>query len=60
MRNRKVGFVLLAFGLVALLRIPGNPRLETLHGADIVALIGTGMCLGGGLVSLLLLIRHRQ
>jgi hypothetical protein len=62
MRNRKVGLTLLAFGLLSLFRIfiSNNPRLDTLHDADIVFLIGTGFFLGGGVVTLLLLIRHRQ
>ena len=53
MRNRRVALVLLAFGLVSFLRILGNPRLQALHGSDIVQLVASGMCFGGALVALL-------
>jgi hypothetical protein len=62
MRNLKVGLSLLSVGLFSLFRILiiNNPRLDTLHDADFVFLIGTGFFLGGGVVTLLLLIRQRE
>jgi len=48
-----VGMFLLMFGLLGLLRMMGNPRLEGLHGSDIVSLIATGMCFGAALAVLL-------
>jgi hypothetical protein len=36
------------FGILALLRIMGNPRLATLHGSDVVQLIASGVLFGTG------------
>ena len=55
----QIFFVLLAFGVVSLLRTLGRPSLATVRAVDIVQLIGTGMCLGGALVALVVgLSRH--
>ena len=51
-RAFRIFFVLLAFGLVSLLRMLGRPGLANVRTVDIVQLIGTGMCLGGALVAL--------
>lgn len=53
MRNRAVGFILLFFGSVSLYRISHTPRLDALHGSDIVQLLGSGACLGVAMVALL-------
>lgn len=50
----RIFFVLLAFGVVSLLRTIGRPSLANVRAVDIVQLIGTGMCLGGALVALVL------
>jgi len=47
-----VGMFLLMFGLLGLLRMIDNPRLEGLHGSDILSLIATGLCLGAALAVL--------
>ena len=48
----RIFFVLLAFGVLSLLRTLGRPSLANMRTVDIVQLIGTGMCLGGALVAL--------
>jgi hypothetical protein len=48
----RIFFVLLAFGLKNSLRMLGRPGLENVRTVDIVQLIGTGMCLGGALVAM--------
>lgn len=50
----RIFFVLLAFGVLSLLRTLGRPSLANVRAVDIVQLIGTGMCLGGALVALAL------
>ena len=50
----RIFFVLLAFGVLSLLRTIGRPSLANVRAVDIVQLIGTGMCLGGALVALVL------
>jgi len=47
------GVFLLMFGALALLRMIGNPRVQTLHGSDVLGLIASGLCFGAGLVLLL-------
>jgi len=41
------------FGTFALFGMLGNPRVGTLHGSDMVGLIGSGLCFGFGLALLL-------
>ena len=53
-RLLRVFFVLLVFGLISLMRMLGRPSLATVRAVDIVQLIGTGMCLGGALVALVM------
>ena len=47
----------LADGLMFLFRYLGQPRIQMLHGADIVGLTGCGACLGVGIVGLIGLLR---
>ena len=56
MRRRRViaGVFLLTFGALALLRMMGNPRVQALHGSDVLGLIGSGLCFGAGFALLLL------
>jgi hypothetical protein len=39
--------MLLMLGLAPLFNSLDNPRVQTLHGADIVRLIAAGFCFGG-------------
>ena len=48
----QICFVLLAFGVLSLLRTLGRPSLANVRAVDIVQLIGTGMCLGGAIIAL--------
>ena len=48
----RIFFVLLAFGVLSLLRTLGRPSLANVRSVDIVQLIGTGMCLGGAIIAL--------
>ena len=41
------------FGAFALLRMIGNPRVQALHGSDVLGLIASGLCFGVGLALLL-------
>jgi hypothetical protein len=41
------------FGALALLRMIGNPRVQDLHGSDVLGLLASGLCFGAGLVLLL-------
>jgi hypothetical protein len=55
-------FVMLTiFGLGSLVRMVGKPSFEAIRAVDAVQLIGTGMCLGGAVFALVLLLRsHRS
>jgi hypothetical protein len=48
----RVFVVLFAFRVANFLRMFGKPALTTIRPVDVVQLIGTGMCLGGAVVSL--------
>jgi hypothetical protein len=50
MGKRRVILVLflLLFGLMPLLNSLSNPRLQGLHGADVLQLIAMGLCFGFG------------
>jgi len=52
-RSRIVGVLVLLMGIMALFSSLGKPRIEALHGTDVLGLIGSGMCFGVGLVGLL-------
>jgi hypothetical protein len=55
MRKRKViaGVFLLMFGLLGVFRMLSNPRVQALHGSDVLALMAPGLCFGVGLPLLL-------
>ncbi len=61
MRRRRIiaGVFLLMFGAFALLRMIGNPRVQTLHGSDVLGLIASGLCFGAGVALLLSKIMFR-
>jgi hypothetical protein len=44
-RRTRVGVFVLMFGLFPLLNAIGNPRVQTLHGSDVVAIIDRGIVL---------------
>ncbi len=48
-----VGLFIFMFGLFPLLNAIDNPRVQTLHGSDVVGLIASGLCFGFGLGLLL-------
>ncbi len=59
-RSRFAGLAVLLMGLTFLFRYLGQPRIQTLHGADILGLTGCGACLGVGIVGLIGLLRLRE
>jgi hypothetical protein len=59
-RSRITGLLLALMGTMALLSRMGQPRLAALHGSDVVALIGSGMCFGVAVVALLGRLRIRN
>jgi len=56
MNNRRVfprvSIVLALFGVMSLLAMLSSPAYENMRGVDVVRLIGTGMCFGAAIVSL--------
>ena len=50
-------WVTLLFGLMSLFNIVGKPRFATFHGADVLQLIGIGMCFGVALATLVVFFR---
>jgi hypothetical protein len=52
-RSRVRGLILSLLGLLVLLNSLGKPRVEALHGADILGLIASGMCCGVAFVGLM-------
>ncbi len=48
-----VGLFMLMLGVAPLLNVLGNPRVQALHGTDILGLIASGLCFGFGLGLLL-------
>lgn len=52
-RSRFAGLAVLLMGLLSLFRSLGQPRIQMLHGADILGLTGCGACLGVGIVGLI-------
>lgn len=51
-RSRFTGLILFLMGLMFLFWYLTQPRVQMLHGADIVGLTGCGACLGVGLAGL--------
>ena len=46
------GFFIFLFGLPPLMNSLSNPRLATLHGADVIRLVAVGWCFGIGVTLL--------
>ena len=60
-RYVRVAVVLLCFAAMNGLRMLGRPGLEHVRPVDIVGVLGTGMCLGAGLMAVgVALSRSRQ
>jgi hypothetical protein len=51
--SRFTGLVLVLVGAMVLLNNLGKPRLEGLHGADVLGLVASGICFGIGFVGLM-------
>lgn len=51
--SRIKGLLLFLLGFMALLSSLSKPRIEALHGTDILGLIGCGFCFGVGFAGLL-------
>lgn len=49
MKHGRVG-ILFLLGILGILRVLSNPRIELIHGSDVVQIIGVGMCFGAALV----------
>jgi len=58
-RIRIVGVFMLMLGVPPLLNALGNPRVQALHGADVLGLIASGLVIGFGLGLLLSKIMFR-
>jgi hypothetical protein len=52
-RSRITGLLVALLGVMTLLASLSKPRMEALHGSDVVGLIGSGMCFGVAVVGLL-------
>jgi len=48
-----LGLFMLLFGVPPLLNAIGNPRVQALHGPDVLGLVASGLCFGLGLGLLL-------
>lgn len=58
--SRLTGLILALVGLMVLLANLGKPRIEALHGSDVVGLVASGMCFGVALVGLTGRLRIRR
>lgn len=51
MKHGRIGILFLfLFGISGVLRVMSNPRIELIHGSDIVSIMAVGMCFGAALV----------
>jgi hypothetical protein len=51
--SRLTGLALTVFGAMVLLNNLGKPRVEALHGTDVLGLVASGLLLGIGFVGLM-------
>jgi hypothetical protein len=51
--SRFTGLVLALLGLMVLFNNLGKPRIEALHGSDVVGLVASGVCFGVAFVGLI-------
>ena len=59
-KSRMKGLLVALLGVMALLSSLDKPRVEALHGSDILGLVASGMCFGVGLVGLLGKLKDRS
>ena len=52
-RSRLTGLCLALLGSVVLLNNLGKPRIEALHGSDVLGLVASGICWGVAFVGLI-------
>jgi hypothetical protein len=64
MNNRtrfpRIFFMFTLFGIMNFLAMQSSPNWENIRGVDVVRLIGTGMCFGAALISLVPYFRDRR
>lgn len=58
MKHDRVG-ILFLLGILGILRVLSNPRIELIHGSDVVQIIGVGMCFGAALVLTIFAFRNQ-
>ena len=51
--SRFTGLVLALLGLTVLLNNLGKPRIEALHGSDVMGLVASGVCFGVAFIGLI-------
>ena len=51
--SRLIGSMLAMLGLMVLLNNLGKPRIEALHGSDVLGLVASGICFGVAFVGLI-------
>ncbi len=51
--SRLTGLILAWLGLMVLLNNLGKPRIEALHGSDVMGLVASGICFGVAFVGLI-------
>ena len=56
----RIFFVLTAFAGTSLLAMLNRPSLANIRAVDVVHLIGTGMCIGAAILSLVVYFRDRH
>jgi hypothetical protein len=56
----RVSVILVAFGAVSFFSMLSRPTFQAIRAVDVVHLIGTGMCLGGAIVALVVSLRRRD
>jgi len=60
-RRRFLVFLILTFfGIISLLAMLNSPAWANIRGVDALRLIGTGMCFGGAIVSLVAYFKGRR
>jgi len=59
-KSRIAGLLVALLGLMALLSSITKPRVEALHGTDILGLVASGVCFGVGFVGLIGRLRFRN
>ena len=52
-RSRLTGLTLALLGLLVLLNNLSKPRVEALHGSDVLGLVASGICFGAAFVGLI-------